>query len=153
MPLHISLWVFGIVQSHTFWLLWYWILLAKEHPLRHIWGYNYTWMKEGEVNAQIPLMLSKYHSIKKKNDFDIKKNMPHVSDPGSCFLKNQRPKVPRTHKRLRRMLFNQTKEDKMWILKEILFFKATNNTKTNHKSFCRQLRVKVKLTSGVRFGK
>ena len=89
MPLHISLWVFGIVQSHTFWLLWYWILLAKEHPLRHIWGYNYTWMKEGEVNAQIPLMLSKYHSIKKMNDFDI--NKKYATCFWSRFLFSQKP--------------------------------------------------------------
>ena len=35
---------------------------------------------------------------------------------------------------LKRMLFNQTKEDRMQIFEEILFFKATYSTKTN-KSF------------------
>ena len=29
------------------------------------------------------------------------------------------------------MLFNQTKQDRMQIFEEILFFKVTNNTKTN----------------------
>ena len=39
----------------------------------------------------------------------------------------------KAHKRLNRMLFNQTKQDKMRIFEEILFFIATNNTKqTNH---------------------
>ena len=30
------------------------------------------------------------------------------------------------------MLFNQMKQDRMQISKQILFFKAMNNTKTNH---------------------
>ena len=41
-------------------------------------------------------------------------------------------KDPKTHRRLKGMLFNETKPDRMRIFKEILFFKATNNTKTNH---------------------
>ena len=41
-------------------------------------------------------------------------------------------KDPETHKRLKRTLFNQTKQDQMRFFKKILFFKATNNAKTNH---------------------
>ena len=39
--------------------------------------------------------------------------------------------VVKTHKRLKRVLFNQTKQDRMQIFKEIPFFKAMNNAKTN----------------------
>ena len=38
---------------------------------------------------------------------------------------------PKTRKRLKRTLFNQTKRDRMPIFEEILFFKATYSTKTN----------------------
>ena len=51
----------------------------------------------------------------------------------SGILKKKR-KDPKTHKRSERTLFTQTKQDRMRILEEILFFKATNNTKTD-KSF------------------
>ena len=37
----------------------------------------------------------------------------------------------KTHRRLKRTIFNQTKRDRMRIFEEILFFKATDNTKTN----------------------
>ena len=40
-------------------------------------------------------------------------------------------KHPTRDKRLKRTLFNQRKQDRMGIFEEILFFKATNNTKTN----------------------
>ena len=40
-------------------------------------------------------------------------------------------KDPKTHKRIKRMLFNQAKQDRKQIFKEMLFFKAINNTKTN----------------------
>ena len=47
--------------------------------------------------------------------------------------------VPKTHKRLKRMLFNQTKQDNIRIFEEILFFKATYNTKTNNSLiFCQE---------------
>ena len=42
----------------------------------------------------------------------------------------------KTHKRLNRMLFNQTKQDGMQIVEGILFFKATDNTKTNKSLSC-----------------
>lgn len=57
---------------------------------------------------------------------------------------------PETHKRLKERtnkkerrrestwFFYQTKQGRMWIFEEI-FFKATNNTKTNHLFLCRQL--------------
>ena len=40
-------------------------------------------------------------------------------------------KDPKTHKRLKRTLFNQTKQDTVGIFEEILFFQATYNTKAN----------------------
>ena len=46
-----------------------------------------------------------------------------------------------THERLKRMLFNQTKQDRMQIVEGIHFFKATNNTKTNKSHSCCQLGV------------
>ena len=39
--------------------------------------------------------------------------------------------IPKTNKRLKRMLFNQTKQDRMQRFEELLFFKAKNNAKTN----------------------
>ena len=38
---------------------------------------------------------------------------------------------PKTHKRLKRTLCNQTKQDRMPVFEEILFFKTTNNRRTN----------------------
>ena len=38
-----------------------------------------------------------------------------------------------------RTLLDPTKQDRVWIFEEVLIFKATDNTKTNHLSFSRQL--------------
>ena len=38
-------------------------------------------------------------------------------------------KDPKAHRRLLGMIFNQTKQDRMRIFEEILFLKATDNTK------------------------
>ena len=39
---------------------------------------------------------------------------------------------PKTHRRLKRTLFNRTKQDRKRIFEQILFFKAIYNTKTNN---------------------
>ena len=48
---------------------------------------------------------------------------------------------PETHKGLKRTVFNQTKQDRMRIFEEILFFKATYNAKTNNSLIFFQLDV------------
>ena len=45
----------------------------------------------------------------------------------------------KTHKRLNRTLVNQRKQDRMQIFEGILFFKATNNIKTNQSHSCCQM--------------
>ena len=47
--------------------------------------------------------------------------------PCSCYLL-----IKNTQKVKQRMLFNETKQDRMHILEGIFFFKATNNTNTNN---------------------
>ena len=39
--------------------------------------------------------------------------------------------VSKSHKRLKRTLINQIKQDRVRVFEEILFLKATNDTKTN----------------------
>ena len=44
--------------------------------------------------------------------------------------------ISETHRRLNRSLFNQTKQDRTHIFRRILFFKTTNNEKTNKSLSC-----------------
>ena len=59
--------------------------------------------------------------------------LPRLTELSCVVVKSK------THRRLNRMLFNQTMQDRMKLFEGILFFKATNYTKTNKSLSCCQL--------------
>ena len=56
----------------------------------------------------------------------------HSTSLGLDFVPFATVLCSKTHRMWNRMLFNQTKQERMQIFKGILFFKSTNNTKTNN---------------------
>ena len=60
-------------------------------------------------------------------------------------------KDPKTYRRFKRTLFNQTKPDRMRIFEEILFFKAENTTIENNNNNNKQTNKSLILLSPVGF--
>ena len=90
-------------------------------------------LKTNENTHKIKKCLKKLGNIKQRRNDQITSAhiRPGVYITTYCMIKNTQ--------RVKRALFNQTKQDRMQLVEGIFFFKATNNTKTSKSLSCYQL--------------